>query len=171
MLFNIYTDFLYLRTKNYWHLIFLFFTILLAVSYQVSVIRLLEVGCITLFIGLIRENINFVRISAGDTKMIINASMLCFLLNQEGNVFYTAFFVHIFTFICSALLTGCIIIYLFLKSFIKFRTITGYHTIRIKKLNISLVTDGWQITSMYYCLPAAISVLGGVIPLILILIN
>ncbi|AJQ62740.1 hypothetical protein BTT_64190 (plasmid) [Bacillus thuringiensis serovar morrisoni str. 4AA1] len=167
MLFNIYTDFLYLKTKGYWHLIFLVLCICLGVMAHIKLLDLMCVVCVSLVIGILRENMKLIRFSPGDTKMIIVASLFCFLISPEEGVLYTVLMVHIAIFMCSSILTGFITLLLLFTSFIRFKTITGYHSVKFKKMNISLVTDGWKVTRMYYCLPAAISVLGGVIPLIL----
>lgn len=91
------------------------------------------VVCVSLVVGILRENMKLIRFSPGDTKMIIVASLFYFLISPEEGVLYTALMVHIAIFMCSSILTGFITLLLLFKSFIRFKTITGYHSIKFKK--------------------------------------
>lgn len=161
MLGNIYTDFRELKTKNKWHMIFLVLGIFSAFILNVDVIKLLGIMTISLGIGLLRENISSIRISAGDTKMITVLTLYYFLFNPHGNILIAAVSIHLSIFIFSLLFTGWISMILLIKSLIQTKGLTGYHSFSFKKMNISFLIDGMKVVKATFCLPASLSILVG----------
>lgn len=87
MLINIYTDSKYMETYNRWHLIFLITFSSLYTYLGGEWFNLLLTILLTLFIGLIVENIKAIQIGAGDTKMLIVSSVFLLLTTNLKSVF------------------------------------------------------------------------------------
>lgn len=160
---NVYTDFKYLRTKNVWHLLFLIIAIVLGFLEEVSVLNVIGIMLITLIIGLMREKFPLVRMSPGDTKMLVVASMYCLVINPTNNVFTYSLLLHTSTFIVSASLMGMITMMLLLKSWLLCRDVHGEHSMKLGKLKVRIVMKQWRVVETDFRLPAAISILLGVI--------
>lgn len=170
MMGNIYTDFKELKTKNIWHLLFLMIGIILSLILKVNLLEILGVIIIALAIGLIRENTRSIRIAAGDTKMISIMSLYCLIVFPHSNILGMPLFLHLVIFTFSLILTGFISLALLLKSFLRFKHVTGYHSFTLQKMNVSFVTEGVKVIKGSFCIPASLSVLGGTLMYIYIYI-